>query len=376
MQLWTQHTVPTTFKERLHRLKRVERFINISPSGRKKAHPLTIVQLDADGYFSSTDALRGLKRVKALIKHVQTSHCDGITVFRSPTVRGYIGGQPANALRDRDYMSFHHIIDLWTFAIKDQYMVLGDLVLQQIYGWLMGGIASEEGTSVDATHAEWSWEQHPERWHRQKLAIPDLSYSETLQGIRHVDNVLYFSYVWAEQDLIDNIPKLYPSDMKWSVESQGPKQTFLHTNLHSTAHQVTFYCHNFNYDFVYNSHSAQHQLRIGPYFPMRVRRHAIHQYLQSRVATMIKLYQHGGKGILRSLIETILELIKLGVPPYMIVIMLKRFRGIRAHHLVDRARRIIELHIDKLDLVRTHPARTIATDSIFEYERHPASVSN
>ena len=89
-QLWDQAQAPAAIFSKLDKLVVLSQYEQVCPCTRKKPTKLSIVQLDASGFYNHCDVQRGLKRLKANISRAQhrSTHSipsrdiDGITVMK------------------------------------------------------------------------------------------------------------------------------------------------------------------------------------------------------------------------------------------------------------------------------------------------------
>ena len=142
---------------------------------------------------------------------------------------------------------------------------------------------------------------------------------------------------------------MYPRDIGLEVETSGLEQVFLNLKLKISDDKLKIYMYNQNFEYALGQAEEQAVLRIGPYLGTPWAQKAVRLYMQTRIATMVQLYHQGVYGLDQAFTEMLSELVQLGTPIPIIEKILRTFKGLRSHQLVDTARR-------KLRKIKAHIA--------------------
>ena len=94
------------------------------------------------------------------------------------------------------------------YCATDGFLRVGKVPLEKTKGWLIGSQESECMTGIDLSWPELLLHvNHPEGLKEAGLHVPSLALRQVIGGIRHVDNMLFGSYIWGKCCLKKKMPQ-------------------------------------------------------------------------------------------------------------------------------------------------------------------------
>ena len=156
---------------------------------------------------------------------------NGITVFKTGSHKGYMGGHPYDKIRGKLFLTFDEIYGIIQYEVDAQLARFGKQVLRLMYP-AMGSSLSEVLCDLVSTTYEIRMRQDAPRI-RDSFGIlgEDLSLPQFLLTARHVDDTLVGSSQPCSDCMIRLNQRALPSYVGSSCKGEGQAIHFLHLIL-------------------------------------------------------------------------------------------------------------------------------------------------
>ena len=99
----------------------------------------------------------------------------------------------------------------------------------------MGASLSEPCTMVDLNHDVWRCATSPNKLRRVGWSIRghNLRFDQLVAGCLHVDDLVVFSRIWCIKCLAERVKRMFPDDVGFDVEEEGPVLRVLGSIVHT-----------------------------------------------------------------------------------------------------------------------------------------------
>ena len=118
---------------------------------------------------------------------------------------------------------------------------------------------------------------------------------------------------FCEDTLIKGALKAYPADLEMSLEERGPKQKYLHTDLHLTRDHMIIVAHSLNSEFGQGSSTRQKSARLIPPFGDHLNHDKeLYQFVAQTLSRFQQTCPHDSMLCMETMMDALQELRFLG----------------------------------------------------------------
>jgi len=230
---WNQSKISYEAYCRLSILRSHKDYAQHCPCGKKRAHTISIIRIDAAQFFKSASVDRGVRRVKTFLTRLE--HKQGVkavAVKKGKKASGFLIKKIHRCSKmESRVVPFANIVAGINYASKDKLFCVGETVFSRDRGWPMGGSFSEPATLLDLGTDVHKFYTDVNFQKRVGLHISGMSPRHLIVGMQHVDDAVVASKVFCEECLERGTERIWPKDVGTSIEEKGPTITFMATTI-------------------------------------------------------------------------------------------------------------------------------------------------
>ena len=318
--LWDQSDLAAVLQNRVEKLQYHSQYVLQCPCGRKKCTPLSLLKVDANQFFKAADARRGIRRCKRFLDRVRDKRkVNAVAVKRSSRAEGFLCQASKPVSKQFRICKFEDIIAAMSFCALDSSFFVGDVLVQRRQGYAMGSSFSEPATLVDLGECIYRLYTDPAFALRIGWDCKGFRTEQVVQGLQHVDDAIVFSKILCVRCLMDGIEQLWPKDVGFSIEGEGPEVDFLAAKLcissEASNFPVSISPKIVNLDFALHSgaHLAKSRFQRFLAFGLQTKKQLRALVLQ-RLCLCDRLTQGSIEGASTCVSELVGEIFRLGWP--------------------------------------------------------------